>query len=211
MPQFRQPNEGNSGNKKVFITCAVVAAIGLVLVAAVGAILAALLMPALSKARLEARFAADMSNLHNIGLAVETYRQEYDGHYPPSLAHLTEADYLSPEVLVSPADENPPAVDGVKTSYVYVGTPLPQNVPPDMPIAYTRAGVFPKRQAVLCADNSIRKAERARMAATLQDDPQEDRYPIIEQLNESLTEERKEELREFLDGIEGEVGPSFGR
>lgn len=56
--------------------------IELLVVIAVIAILAALLMPALNRARKEARKAACKANLHNIGLAIATYRAANDDNYP---------------------------------------------------------------------------------------------------------------------------------
>jgi prepilin-type N-terminal cleavage/methylation domain-containing protein len=56
--------------------------IELLVVIAVIAILAALLMPALNKAREEARKVACKANLHNIALAVATSREDRDGKYP---------------------------------------------------------------------------------------------------------------------------------
>jgi type II secretory pathway pseudopilin PulG len=201
--EFKQPDQNgdDSNNRTVLITCLVLGVVGFLGLLVVGGILAALLMPALGKARLEARFVADRANLHFIGMAIDAYRTAYDGQYPPTLAHLLEEGYLdSAEVLVSPADESPRTVNGVRTSYVYIGTPLPENVPNDLPIAYTRPGVFDSRQNVLYPDLSVRKhgGTQAAIAAQIRDEAGD---PVAESLNGSLTEERKEELREFLDGI----------
>jgi prepilin-type N-terminal cleavage/methylation domain-containing protein len=56
--------------------------IELLVVIAIIAILAALLLPALAAAREKARRASCMSNLHQMGIAMESYCSDYSGYYP---------------------------------------------------------------------------------------------------------------------------------
>src|SRR5690349_3424421 len=56
--------------------------IELLVVVAIIAILAAMLLPALQKARLSARKAWGMNNLRQVGLALQTYRTDYNDVLP---------------------------------------------------------------------------------------------------------------------------------
>ena len=58
--------------------------IELLVVIAIIAILAAILFPAFSRARENARRASCLSNLKQLGLGVQMYSQDYDEHVPPA-------------------------------------------------------------------------------------------------------------------------------
>jgi type II secretory pathway pseudopilin PulG len=111
--------------------------IELVTVLAILSLLMALLLPQIVSVRGYARQVPCMSNLHQIGLAFSMYLTDY-GSRPVDIADLAVADYVTPEILVCPADvtgnqgglvcrdasnERPQCwdpTDNIPTSYVYI-------------------------------------------------------------------------------------------
>jgi prepilin-type N-terminal cleavage/methylation domain-containing protein len=81
----------------------------LLTVIAIIAVLATLLMTTLSSAKRKAREAVCISNLHQIGLALNLYLEDF-GKRPPDLATLVTSKYLgSADILACPADRTRPA------------------------------------------------------------------------------------------------------
>jgi prepilin-type N-terminal cleavage/methylation domain-containing protein len=75
--------EGRSSRKNGFTL------IELLVVIAIIAILASILFPVFARARENARRSSCLSNLKQIGLAVEQYKQDYDGYYPYGRGYIT--------------------------------------------------------------------------------------------------------------------------
>ncbi len=89
---------------------------------AVPAILAGMLLPALARARGEARMASSKANLSQIGKALFAYTMNNNEMSPASLADLFPLYVDNPRVLVAPWDEGPFALkNGMACSYRYVG------------------------------------------------------------------------------------------
>lgn len=75
----------------------------LLTVIAVIIILAGFLMPALSRARRQARRVECINNLKQVGIALQSYALDYNGNFPSDLSDLT-TDYLSGQnaILICP-------------------------------------------------------------------------------------------------------------
>jgi prepilin-type N-terminal cleavage/methylation domain-containing protein len=79
--------------------------IELLVVVAILTVLAAILLPVLAQARASARRTVCISNLRQIGLALNLYRQDYED-LPPHLSVLTPVYVTDPRVWLCPNDIN---------------------------------------------------------------------------------------------------------
>ncbi|MCD6415832.1 MAG: hypothetical protein J7M08_03950, partial [Planctomycetes bacterium] len=160
--------------------------------------------PTFQTARAEARKAASMQNLHNIGLGIAMARYDLDGEFPPNLAVLLEERYLDgEEVFIDPADPDPPTLPGtdLKCSYRYAG-PLPKDVPPRMIISYSRRGIHPGERVALYADNAVRTQSEAElhMPGGARGMSLEECYQwIIDHHGDELTPEQKSRFKDFYE------------
>jgi hypothetical protein len=174
------------------------------------ALIGAMLVPATARAREEARKAASMNNLRQIGLAVMMYAQDHDDEYPPDLTALVTDGYLDERVLVDPADEAPPG--DPPCSYVFIG-PVPDGFPPAAIVCYVRKGVRAEGRNVLCRDTAVTWADEGVLRER---DPNFARVSlaasyaaVVEALGNNLTPEVDKRLREFYE-IEEEDAPGPG-
>ncbi len=166
-------------------------------------LLAAAILPQIKRsrdrARRRARQAASMNNLRQIGTFIEIYRQDHDNQYPPNLKALVDKKYVTALTLfIAPGDKNPPVVNGLKCSYVYIGTPLPVQTPAATIICYTRAGGFRGQRFVLHADYGVSRTWNGHRGALHNPRNRKGDFPIITKLlGPALTEARKKELAKF--------------
>jgi len=164
----------------------------------VNSILAGMLLPRFTKARARRQRALDMANLRQIGTSIEKYRQDNNGQYPPTLKTLVDKKYAKDMgMFITPGDANPPVVNGLKCSYVYIGTPLPAKIPASTIICYTRPGVFARQRNVLHADLAARSTWHGGRGPMRNPRGGNDFAVITKLLGDALTEARKKELAKF--------------
>ena len=122
-------------------------------------VMAGMLLPALARARGEARKASGKSDLRQIGIACVSYAGDRNDQWPDSLSKLVPAYVDNPKLFLSPAD-NParaPSIGkGIKTSYCYVGNLPPRGARPNTMVAYTRKDVYANGRNVLFYDCHVR-------------------------------------------------------
>jgi len=171
------------------------------LLGAAPAVMAGLLMPALSSAGDQANRAADRANLSQIAKAIAAYTVDNKGEYPPNLKALFGKYLQNPAVLVSRGDKNPPLVNGMECSYLYVGTPFPKNAPDDVIICHTRPGVFNDGHNVAFVDGAVMWAAHVvpRMMGLGNPRRNDEFEAVVKLLGPALTKARKGELAIFYD------------
>ncbi len=109
-------------------------------------ILAGMLLPALARAREEARAASSRSNLAQILKAIITYQEPNADNIPPSLADLFPNFLNEPKVLISPSDNAPMKIkNGMLCSYRYIGAVPFNEMGPGSMILYDRTAHADRR------------------------------------------------------------------
>ena len=165
--------------------------IELLVVIAIIALLPAILMPALARAREEARIIRDRNNLNQIAKGCATYLNEFGDNrfYPKSLAELFDKKVIPDRgVFVSPLDPNPPKLpNGLPCSYVSCFERHPKrqfldDFPPNLIMAWDRQPFARGGRSVLFFDSHVEFM------------PEEQFQRVLKQLDEQvkkLTKERK--------------------
>ncbi len=114
-------------------------------------ILAGMLLPAVARAREEARKAACFANLTQIGEAIHAFTRDNQKQFPPSLEALYPKYVGSLEVFRCPStDDEPPA----HISYEY--RQPASDAPPDTPMAWDNFTNHDGGRNVLFVDGSVR-------------------------------------------------------
>jgi len=159
--------------------------------------MAMMLMPALTRAREAARKSQGRMTLHNIALGIAHYKEE-KGVYPPNLKALFDVGYNTAlSEFIAPGDDNPPIVDGMKCSYVYVGTPFPKNAPAGAIICYTRPGVYKDGRNVAFADCGVQFVKNGRFQGIDNPRLKNEFATIAKLLGKAMTNARMHELAKF--------------
>jgi hypothetical protein len=103
-------------------------------------ILASMLLPALARARGEARSANCKENLSQIGKALVAYEMNNNESMPSSLADLFPEYLAKPTVLFCPNDEAPMSIKkGMQCSYRYIGNVPDKDAWSDLFVTYDHA------------------------------------------------------------------------
>jgi hypothetical protein len=161
-----------------------------------GGIMAGMLLPALTRARGEARLIRDRNNLHQLAKGIATYLNEHGDNrfYPRSLAELWDKKVIpDPGVFVSPLDRAPPKLpNGLACSYVSCFDRHPNRVfrddfPPNFICAWDRIPFAPERRSVMFFDSHVEVMNEAEFAQRLRE---------LDAAAEKL-EERKDKRGEF--------------
>jgi prepilin-type processing-associated H-X9-DG protein len=129
-----------------------------------GAIGAGVLMPALGRARQQARGVVSMSNLKQLGLATHMYADDHDGKFPEGFEQMWDY-YKNSKILESP--QKPTGFDG--PSYIYVkGHSLAVKSPHRQIVVYENPGYLRDNIPALFLDGHVERMTRGRFVEALE-------------------------------------------
>jgi len=126
------------------------------------AILAGMLLPALTKARTEARSVQSMNNLRQIGMAAMMYATENDGRFPTSLQVLSKKYIEHPKIFLHPNSGTQPRAGRFVTDFDSIfdlaNKAIHQNdAPANLPMAWDKRAFSPEGRSVVFFDGSVRR------------------------------------------------------
>jgi prepilin-type processing-associated H-X9-DG protein len=142
----------------------------------VGAGLAAMVVPAISRARNQARLIRDRNNLNQLAMGFATYLNEHGDNrfYPSGIGELFDKGVLQDKgVLISPLDRNPPKLpNGLPCSYVSCFDRHPKrefrdDFPPNLIMAWDRQAFIAGRRNVMFFDSHVEAIDEARFQELL--------------------------------------------
>ncbi len=168
------------------------------------ATLAAMLMPALARARGEARGAGCKGNLHNIGLGMAMYKIDHSGTMPETLDELYPVYLETVQTFVCPGDKRPMNIGGgISSSYHFVGAVPGAIRRPDTIIAYDKAGNHPGKRNCLFVDAHVEMLSEMAFQERCREN--------LELLKDAtgwgeLSEERRAQIEAFYSGAPAATG-----
>ncbi|MGB2864226.1 MAG: hypothetical protein WBC05_12930 [Sedimentisphaerales bacterium] len=129
-----------------------------------GALGAGILMPALARARQQARQTISMTNMKQLGLAVIRYANDHQGKLPDNLEQAKEY-YQAPEIFESPLKPK----DFVGPSYIYVnGQSMKAASPARQIVIYENPQYCQDTINALFLDGHVERMQRNRFRETLE-------------------------------------------
>jgi hypothetical protein len=125
---------------------------------------AGVLMPALARARQQARYTVSMTNLKHLGLAVVMYADDHDGKLPDNLDQVKKY-YGDSKVLRSPLKPK----DFAGPSYIYVsGHSMKADSPARQIVAYENTEYCQDDITTLFLDGHVERMQKERFLQTLE-------------------------------------------
>ncbi len=136
---------------------------------AASSVMTAMLLPALARARGEARKAVCKSNIKQIGLAMAMYQNDFNEQTPNKLDDLYDQYITAKQIFKCPQDNRPMTIgQGIQCSYIYVGR-TPRTTDPQVAILWDKRGNHRRGRNVLFYDGSVRWVPEFRLRRVLND------------------------------------------
>jgi prepilin-type processing-associated H-X9-DG protein len=142
-----------------------------------------MLLPALARAREEARKAVCASNLKQVGLAMAIYANDHEDKFPPTLTDLMP-DYLTDEGLF-----HCPTDTSKEPSYLYVPG-LSVTDEPTLMLVIERAGIHARGRNVLFVDAHVAWMDEQAFQAQWAQEREKFNLPSLKDLGDTVEEKQ---------------------